>query len=216
MTGVGLGYIDRLVAPTLSDNRSELILEETYELEKIATQKWSQSIPWSPSHRRHDGSIRLHSLFIDLSRYGRFQQEDTDTSWDGFDGRSMDSRVDSTKTARDDIETHGFDGTEVEASEQHATLRRILVRKVASIGARARGKIFFTTTTGLVGIGPAAAKVGDIVMYPFGFYSPFILRPDGDQYRMVGAARVAGLESAAAMESYCTALQLPERTFDIK
>jgi hypothetical protein len=55
------------------------------------------------------------------------------------------------------------------------------------------GRSFFTTSTGFLGIGLPGIEVGDIVAILFGAQLPFVLRGNGETFRMVGACYVAGI-----------------------
>lgn len=50
-------------------------------------------------------------------------------------------------------------------------------------------RVFFTKP-GIYGLGPACARKGDIVVVLFGADTPFILRPYGDEYLLMGQAYV--------------------------
>ena len=52
---------------------------------------------------------------------------------------------------------------------------------------------FFTTDSGHIGLGPAAAKVGDHVGLLAGSQVPFILRSTGQKFQVVGEAYVHGI-----------------------
>ena len=58
---------------------------------------------------------------------------------------------------------------------------------------------FFATDTGLPGIGPRQAKMGDIVTVLYGGMWPFVLRPVGDKHEILGAAYVHGIMHGEAV-----------------
>jgi len=75
------------------------------------------------------------------------------------------------------------------------------------------GRSLFVTTNGQIGIGVPRCQPGDVVVYLYGMYAPFVLRPGAGHYTIIGAARIAGLEDVASLERYCTEQQLAEATF---
>lgn len=56
-----------------------------------------------------------------------------------------------------------------------------------------RGRVFFTSSTGYVGLAPSGAKEGDLVFVVMGADVPFILRPYDDGYELIGEAYVQGV-----------------------
>ena len=56
-----------------------------------------------------------------------------------------------------------------------------------------RGRVFFTTTTGYVGLAPHGTIEGDLVFVVMGVDVPYILRPYDDGYELVGEAYVQGI-----------------------
>lgn len=56
-----------------------------------------------------------------------------------------------------------------------------------------RGRVFFTSSTGYVGLAPHGTKEGDIVFVVMGADVPFILRPYDDGYELIGEAYVQGV-----------------------
>ncbi|KAK0314046.1 hypothetical protein LTR54_007930 [Friedmanniomyces endolithicus] len=75
------------------------------------------------------------------------------------------------------------------------------------------GRSLFVTTNGQIGIGVPRCQPGDVVVYLYGMYAPFVLRLGAGHYTIIGAARLAGLEDAASLERYCTEHRLAEATF---
>ena len=58
-----------------------------------------------------------------------------------------------------------------------------------------RGRVFFTTTTGYVGLAPHDTREGDLVFVVMGVDVPYILRPYDDGYELIGEAYVQGVVS---------------------
>ncbi|KAI8680368.1 HET domain-containing protein [Fusarium keratoplasticum] len=54
-------------------------------------------------------------------------------------------------------------------------------------------RAFFTTSRGLIGIGPTTMEVCDVVVMLHGFSSPVVLRPKGDGYEFLESCYVHGL-----------------------
>ncbi|RSL88116.1 hypothetical protein CDV31_016127 [Fusarium ambrosium] len=54
-------------------------------------------------------------------------------------------------------------------------------------------RAFFTTSCGLIGIGPSTMEVCDVVAMLHGFSSPVVLRPKGDGYEFLESCYVHGL-----------------------
>jgi hypothetical protein len=52
---------------------------------------------------------------------------------------------------------------------------------------------FFTTTTGYFGVGPSTMQSGDFVVILCDAVAPFVLRQEGDEFRLVGACYVHGI-----------------------
>lgn len=61
--------------------------------------------------------------------------------------------------------------------------------KTGSLGRR-----LFLTAAGRIGIGPMVCKLGDVVSLIYGGRMPFILRPTGDHYRLVGDSYIRDAE----------------------
>lgn len=56
-----------------------------------------------------------------------------------------------------------------------------------------REQTLFKTASGLRGLGPAAMRPGDSVCVFYGAIMPFVIRPEGAAYRMIGECYVHGL-----------------------
>ncbi|TKA63465.1 hypothetical protein B0A55_09737 [Friedmanniomyces simplex] len=75
------------------------------------------------------------------------------------------------------------------------------------------GRSLLVTINGHIGIGVPESQPGDLLVYLYGTFAPFVLRPVAGHYIIIGVARVAGLEDAASLERYCTEHLLVEATF---
>ena len=70
---------------------------------------------------------------------------------------------------------------------------------LSSIAAASRGRSFFTTVNGYIGLSPTATKPGDEVCILLGCQSPLVLRPSGDGYhKVVGECYIDGFMDGAA------------------
>jgi hypothetical protein len=58
----------------------------------------------------------------------------------------------------------------------------------------------FLTDSGTFGLAPQFAEEGDILCLPFGCVSPFVLRPYGEYYMLVGEAYVHGFMNGEALK----------------
>jgi hypothetical protein len=67
-------------------------------------------------------------------------------------------------------------------------------------GLSSRQRRFFRTAKGYYGIGPLIVKDGDFVCVLLGGRTPFILRPVGDDYNLVGECYVHGFMHGEAIE----------------
>jgi hypothetical protein len=84
----------------------------------------------------------------------------------------------------------GFEGTITAWNE----------RFLRVVGRTICGRSFFVTKDGCLGLGPGAAKPGDIVTVLLGSQTTFILRPaDGRQYQVIGEAYCHGFMDAEAL-----------------
>ena len=70
---------------------------------------------------------------------------------------------------------------------------------VVAMNRACRGRRFFTTTKGFMGLAPAIAQVGDKVGLIAGCCTPFIIRPDGPNYALVGESYVHGVMDGELM-----------------
>lgn len=61
---------------------------------------------------------------------------------------------------------------------------------------------FFTTNTGYMGLGPAYTEIGDVVCAIPPVNVPFILRPKGNRYQLVGESFVLGIMDGEAIQEY--------------
>ncbi|KAN0102572.1 Heterokaryon incompatibility protein (HET) domain containing protein [Hyaloscypha variabilis] len=72
----------------------------------------------------------------------------------------------------------------------------------------------FRTTKNYLGLGPQILKAGDVVAVIFGAKVPFILRPDGDHYLLLGDCYVHGIMKGEAVEEWVSAN--PEKFKDVE
>jgi hypothetical protein len=61
------------------------------------------------------------------------------------------------------------------------------------------GRVFFTTSRGLTGVGPRKIQPGDTVVVLFGARVPYVLRRKGNHYRLIGDCYVHGLVDGEAV-----------------
>lgn len=61
------------------------------------------------------------------------------------------------------------------------------------VGIPCRGRRLFVTADGHLGLGPGRMKEGDVVSVLFGAHWPFVLRPHGDAFLLVGYCYVDGM-----------------------
>lgn len=64
----------------------------------------------------------------------------------------------------------------------------------------ALGRCLFVTDGNFMGLGPPQAEFGDVVAVFFGSDVPFVLRPQGDKFRLIGEAHVQGIMDGEVME----------------
>lgn len=80
------------------------------------------------------------------------------------------------------------------ASEQSPLLYQ------AALGYVAPHRKFFTTTGGLIGLGPRSMQSGDRICILSGGRVPYVLRKEGTHHRLVGESYVHGLMEGQALE----------------
>lgn len=71
-----------------------------------------------------------------------------------------------------------------------------------------------TTSTGVIGLAPRMTRASDIVVYLYGGDAPFILRPTGDEYQLLGECYVDGVMYDEEVEAF--ARTAPRKTFVIR
>jgi hypothetical protein len=76
------------------------------------------------------------------------------------------------------------------------------------------GRKLFFTKNGRLGVGPMAMRSGDISCILVGARTPFILRPAGDQYILVGEAYLRGLTKSEVIATG-TKGERADRLFEI-
>nr|POE68823.1 heterokaryon incompatibility protein 6, or allele [Quercus suber] len=67
------------------------------------------------------------------------------------------------------------------------------------VSRNAQERDFFSTSSGFIGLGRSNMKVGDEIVVPFGASRPFIVRPCGGHYVLIGDAVVPGIMSGQLM-----------------
>lgn len=150
------------------------------------------------------------------SRLGRWLDKVTSftTRWDEaatvlFAG----TNVDNTPATAEDIEAYNdfktliWEENRFPPSKDDFTSRTTAHERAASRyeyafrNASAQRRVFHTEA-GHVGVGPKVTRPGDIVVIVFGGYTPLLLRPWGNNYRLLGASYVYGIMHGEAMGSY--------------
>lgn len=63
-----------------------------------------------------------------------------------------------------------------------------------------RGRVFFTSSTGYIGLAPYGAKEGDLIYVCMGADTPFLLRPYDDGFELIGEAYVQGIMDGEIMQ----------------
>jgi hypothetical protein len=76
-------------------------------------------------------------------------------------------------------------------------------------------KRLFVTEGGLIGSGPALLRSGDLCCILFGGRVPFILRPTGSAYRLVGEAYINGVMHGEAVVDYMLGSKIRDQMFNI-
>ncbi|PMD42916.1 hypothetical protein L207DRAFT_377234, partial [Hyaloscypha variabilis F] len=72
----------------------------------------------------------------------------------------------------------------------------------------------FRTTKHYLGLGPQILKAGDVIAVIFGAKVPFILRPEGDHYLLLGDCYIHGIMQGEAVEEWVSAN--PENFEDVE
>jgi hypothetical protein len=73
----------------------------------------------------------------------------------------------------------------------------------------------FLASKGYIGLGPSVLQKDDVVVVLFGCMVPFILRPQGGEYRLVGEAYVHGIMKGEAIEMWREG-KLSQQTFCLR
>ena len=63
-----------------------------------------------------------------------------------------------------------------------------------------RGRVFFATSIGFLGLAPYGTRSGDVVFVIRGADVPYVLRPREDGYELIGEAYVEGIMAGEALE----------------
>ena len=108
-------------------------------------------------------------------------------------------------TATDD----GTPETLIEAAaEKLSTKQAIALQEIVA------DRVYFCTSHGLVGLAPAGVQRRDVIVVAFGASTPFVLRPVGDAYTLVGDAYVHGVMHGEMMKLHAErATDIPVETF---
>jgi hypothetical protein len=77
------------------------------------------------------------------------------------------------------------------------------------------GRKYFQSRTGYIGLVPDATQEGDKICVFFGGDTPFVIRPSGDQYLLIGACYVHGIMKGEAMVEFEDRVGVPENFFII-
>jgi hypothetical protein len=80
-----------------------------------------------------------------------------------------------------------------------------------AIQVSAFGRTLFVIEKGFMGLGPDRIQKGDVVAVFHGAWTPFILRPFGEEFRLVGDCYISGLMDGEALQD-----GLEEREFVIQ
>ena len=88
-------------------------------------------------------------------------------------------------------------------------------RYYRAFGAGCVQRSVFRTVSGYIGLGPQITRAGDIVAVFHGGSWPFILRPSGDDYRLLGASYVHGIMFGKAMRRHRKS-KTPDTIFRIR
>ena len=70
---------------------------------------------------------------------------------------------------------------------------------ILAMGLACKGRRFFTTTMGFMGLAPDIAQVGDKVCLISGCCTPFTIRPDGPNFCLLGESYVHGVMDGELM-----------------
>jgi hypothetical protein len=88
------------------------------------------------------------------------------------------------------------------ASTEHELLLRFAFCYRKNSTLKAKSYSFFVTEDGMLGIGPKIIQKGDVLVVLFGGPLPFILRPVGKLWRLVGACYVHDLRNGQAVHKW--------------
>ena len=73
-------------------------------------------------------------------------------------------------------------------------------RYVIRMDAMSTNRRFATTVLGYMGLFPSQARKGDAVAIIYGAPSPFVIRPEGQDYQLIGECYVHGIMDGEAMK----------------
>ncbi|OJD30029.1 het domain-containing protein [Diplodia corticola] len=95
-------------------------------------------------------------------------------------------------------------GVEIEKDETDAGSRdeneRACVCFLGMVGIACRGRRLFVTMDGHIGLGPGRMTEGDVIGVLYGSHWPFVLRPCGDGFLLVGYCYVDGMMHGEIVE----------------
>jgi hypothetical protein len=83
------------------------------------------------------------------------------------------------------------------------------------VGCISLGRKFFSTRCGMLGLGPRILRGGDLCCVLFGAPVPFILRPHGSQYRLVGEAYIHGAMFGEVIVDWMLSQKYKNQAFEI-
>jgi hypothetical protein len=97
-------------------------------------------------------------------------------------------------------ENHADQLRKVKDAESFQFEKRLADVYALAVHDAAQGRCLFVTEKGFMGMGPARMQAGDVVTIFCGAETPFILRPLGDKFRIVGECYIPGLMNGEALE----------------
>ncbi|MCJ1390871.1 hypothetical protein MMC18_003732 [Xylographa bjoerkii] len=103
----------------------------------------------------------------------------------------------------DEIERHFYTVTQAPTDEDTANMQaRMHTANMvdAMIGAAAFGRVFCLSNDKYMLLAPIGTKVGDKICVIHGLPVPFIIRPEGDMFSLVGECYVEGVMDGKVMD----------------
>jgi hypothetical protein len=77
------------------------------------------------------------------------------------------------------------------------------------------GRKLFSTRQGMLGLGPTILREGDLCCILFGAPVPFVLRPFGEQYKLVGEAYIHSVMKGEAMADWPNGGKYKREVFEL-